>query len=131
MHQGGELTAVIDFDSTQSVPSYTALIPLTGLIDNPAQFVEGTHNYSVYKGKKFEYLYPELKKSFAKELEDPELALKLNVLGVIEGLMWVSEDWSKEWNKEMIANLATKETSSNGDPAATHFGEIVTKIKNS
>lgn len=131
MHQNGELTAVIDFDSTQSVPSYTALIPLTGLVDNPAQFVEGTDSYLAYKGKKFEYLYPELKKSFAKELEDPDLALKLNVLGVIEGLMWVSENWSQEWNKEMIANLSTKETPIDGDSSRTYFGEIITKIKTS
>ncbi len=131
MHQGGELTAVIDFDSTQSVPSYTALIPLTGLIDNPAQFVEGTDNYSAYKGKKFEYLYPELKRSFARELEDPDLALKLNVLGVIEGLMWVSEDWSREWSKEMIENLATKETPNDGDISRTYFGGIIEKLSNS
>lgn len=131
MHQDGELTAVIDFDSTQSVPSYTALIPLTGLIDNPAQFVEGTDDYLAYKGRKFEYLYPELKRAFTKELEDPDLALKLNVLGVIEGLMWVSEDWSQDWNKEMVTNLANKETPSDGDVTTTYFGEIIEKIRNS
>jgi len=56
MQQDGELTAVIDWDSAQSAPMYRGMVSLIGLIDNPAQFVEGTPNYSAYKGKKFEYM---------------------------------------------------------------------------
>ncbi len=129
MHENGNLTAVIDWDMAQSAPTYTGLIPLIGLIDNPAQFVEGTPDYLSYRGRKFEYLYPELKQAFAEEFEDPQLAEKLNVLGAIEGLMWISENWSGEWNKEMIKNLASKETPENGDISNTYYGEIIKKIK--
>lgn len=128
IHEGGNLTAVIDWDSTQSAPTYKGLIPLIGLIDNPAQFVEGTPDYQAYKGKKFEYLYPELKSAYAEELEDEQLAEKLNVLGIIDGLMWMSEDWSPEWNKEMLENLSTKETPTDGDVSGTYYGEILTRI---
>lgn len=129
IHQAGKLSAVIDWDSVQSVPSYRALVSLIGLIDNPAQFVEGTPDFGAYKGKKFEYLCPLLKEAFADELSDPDLALKLNVTGIIDGLMWVSQDWSREWNKEMIANLSSKETPANGDVSRTYYGEIVEKIR--
>ncbi len=129
MQENGSVTAVIDWDSTQSAPSYRGLIPLIGLIDNPAQFVEGTPSYQAYKGKKFEYLYPELKSAFADELEDQKLPEKLNVLGIIDGLMWMSEDWSREWNKEMINNLSTRETPTNGDVSNTYYGGILGKLK--
>jgi len=129
MQENGSVTAVIDWDSTQSAPSYRGLVSLIGLIDNPAQFVEGTPSYQAYRGKKFEYLYPVLKSAFTDELVDPKLAEKLNVLGVIDGLMWMSEDWSREWNKEMIKNLSTRETPTNGDVSNTYYGEILSTIK--
>ena len=130
LQSAGELTAVIDWDSVQSAPAYRGLIPLVGLIDNPAQFVEGTPDYELYKGKKFEYLYPILKEAFATELADPYLARKMNVCGIIEGLMWVSEDWSREWNKEMITNLATQEVPDDGDVSHTYWGRILTTLHN-
>ena len=129
MQQDGELTAVIDWDSTESAPSYRGLIPLIGLIDNPAQFVEGTPEYGAYKGKKFEYLYPLLKEAFLDELADPKLAEKLNILFIIDGLMWVADDWSKEWNKEMVAKLSTKEVVLDGDMKNTYSGLILEKIR--
>lgn len=97
-------------------------------IDNPAQFVEGTSDFEVYKDKRFEYLYPFLKQTFTEELADPELSKRLNVLGIIEGLMWVSEEWSKEWNKEMIHNLATVEVPEDGDVSGTYYGQVIKKI---
>lgn len=129
MHQDGGLTAVIDWDSSQSIPSYAGLIPLIGLIDNPGQFVEGTPDYEAYKGKKFEYLYPVLKQAFAEELKDDGLELKMNVLGIIGALMWVSEDWSREWNKEMVANLTAKEVPQDGDVSSTYYGETIAKLR--
>lgn len=129
MQQEGELTAVIDWDSAQSAPTYRGLVSLIGLIDNPAQFVEGTPDYPAYKGKKFEYLYPLLKEVYEDELTDPKLAEKLNVMGIIDGLMWVADDWSKEWSKEMIANLSAREMASNGDVSRTYYGEILGKLK--
>lgn len=131
MQQDGELTAVIDWDSAQSAPTYRGMVSLIGLIDNPAQFVEGTPYYSAYKGKKFEYLYPLLKSVYAEELADPKLAEKLNVMGIIDGLMWVAEDWSKEWSKEMIANLAKRELAHDGDMSGTYYGNILEKMKES
>jgi len=50
---------------------------------------------------------------------------------VVEALMWMSEDWSREWNKEMVTNLSTKETPKDGDVKETHFGKIVQKIRES
>jgi len=129
MQQDGELTAVIDWDSAQSAPMYRGMVSLIGLIDNPAQFVEGTPNYSAYKGKKFEYLYPLLRQAYTEELTDPKLAEKLNVMGIIDGLMWVADDWSKEWSKEMIANLVTKELAANGDMSQTYYGQVLEKMK--
>lgn len=120
---------MIDWDSTQSAPSYYGLIPLIGLIDNPAQFVEGTPEYGTYKGKKFEYLYPLLKGAFAEELLDPKLSEKINVIGIINGLMWVADDWSKEWNKEMIANLSNREIVLDGNLTTTYYGSILEKIR--
>ena len=126
IHKDKELTAVIDFDSVQSVPFYAALIPLIGLIDKPSQFVEGTDDYQSYKGKQFQYLYPMLREAFQNELQESQIGLKLNVLGIIDGLMWVSDDWSAEWNKEMIFNLSTKEIPKNdNDLRDTYYGAIV------
>ena len=130
MQHDGELTAVIDWDSAQYAPSYRGLVPLVGLIDNPAQFVEGTSDYAAYKGRRFEYLYPLLKDVYAEELADPKLAEKLNISGIIDGLMWVAEDWSKEWSKEMIANLAGREMALDGDMSQTYYGQVLEKIKN-
>ena len=129
MQQDGELTAVIDWDSAQSAPTYRGMVSLIGLIDNPAQFVEGTPDYSAYKDKKFEYLYPLLKSVYAEELADPKLAEKLNVMGIIDGLMWVADDWSKEWSKEMIANLVAKELTVAGDMSQTYYGQVLEKMK--
>ncbi len=131
LHENAELTAVIDFDSAVSAPSYMALVRLVGLIDDPTQFVKGTDSYSAYEGLKFEYLYPELKSAFARELEDRDLVLKLNLLGIIEGLMWISQNWSLEWSKEMIENLSSNEMPLDNDLSSTYFGEIIEKIKNS
>lgn len=131
MQDSGELTAVIDFDSVQSRPAYTALISLIGLIDNPAQFVEGTTNFEAYKGKKFEYLYPVLKEKLGDILQDSNLGLKLNVLGMIEGLTWASGNWSKEWTKQLIKNLDEKEIPKDGNYSTTYYLPIIEKIKSS
>jgi hypothetical protein len=130
MHEEGRMTAVIDWDSTHPVPAYVGLMPLVGLIDNPAQFVEGTPYYNEYKGKKFEYLYPLLKIAYLEELQDPQLVRKLNVLGIIENLMWVSGEWSKEWNQEKIAQLTSEELAETDEKLAeTYFGKTIGKIK--
>lgn len=129
MQEKGELTAIIDFDSVQSVPKYTVLLSLIGLIDNPGQYVEGTDDFPKYKDKKFEYLYPILKEKIPEIFEEQNLGLKLNILGILEGLMWASDDWSKDWTKEMIENLSTKEIPEGSDYSKTYYIPIIERIK--
>ena len=131
MHEDGKLTAVIDFDSIQSAPAYRILMSLIGVIDNPAQFVEGTPDFESYKGRRFEYLYPVMKEKLGDLLEEENLGLKLNILGMIEGLMWASEEWSKQWTKEMVENLATNEMVEDGDYSKTYYLPIIKKVRNS
>lgn len=110
LHDGKELTTIIDFDSSlKAVPS-RVLISLLGFIDYPAQFVEGTPDYPKYKGKDFYHLFPALREELADIFADPLLLMKLNIMGIREGIDWIAADWSTEWNKEMIANLVNKET---------------------
>jgi hypothetical protein len=131
MHTNGELTAVIDFDSIQSAPAYRILMSLIGVIDNPAQFVEGTSDFELYEGKKFEYLYPVIKEKLGNTLKEENLGLKLNVIGIIEALMWASQEWSTQWTKEMVEKLAADELPKDDDYSNTYYFPIVEKIRNS
>lgn len=129
MHEDGELTAVIDFDSSQFAPAYRVLMSLIGTVDNPAQYVEGTSLYENYKGRKFEYFYSVIKEKLPDLLEEENLGLKLNILGIIEGLMWASEEWSKQWTKETVKKLVDKEVVESNDYSSTYYFPIIEKIK--
>jgi len=109
LHEGDKLTAVLDFDTSLKAPKVRALISLIAFIDNPQQFVEGTNDFSKFKGKHFYHLLPLLKEKFPEIFADPELLRKLNLIGLKEGLMWVSQNWSAEWNAEMIKGLILNE----------------------
>lgn len=109
LHEGDHLTAVIDFDSSIKAPKVRTMVSLLGLIENPQQFVEGTDLFSLYKGKKFLHFLPTLVQEFPDVFNDSQLLLKLNLLGLKEGLMWVADNWSEEWNKEMITRMLKEE----------------------
>lgn len=126
LHEGDRLTAIIDFDSSIKAPKIRTLIPLLGLIDNPQQFVEGTDKFSMYKGKNFYQLLPTLKQEMPGVFSDPQLLRKLNVLGMKEGLMWVADNWSEEWNKEMIARMIREEVPETEEGlTGSYFGRIL------
>jgi hypothetical protein len=128
LHEGKELTAIIDFDSSLKAAPSRILLSLLGFIDNPSQFVEGTSDYSKYKGKNFYNLFPVLKEELADIFTDSLLLKKLNLLGIREGIDWIAANWSTEWNKEMIANLVNKETpEDNEELLNSYYGKILTR----
>lgn len=124
LHENNKLTAVLDFDSSLKAPKVRALISLIGFIDNPQQFVEGTKDFPKFKGKNFYHLLPLLKEKFPEIFADPELLRKLNLIGLKEGLMWVSQNWSADWNKEMIEGLIQNELPDN-DLSQTYHGKAL------
>lgn len=124
LHEDNKLTAVLDFDSSLKAPKVRALISLIGFIDNPQQFVEGTKDFPKFKGKNFYHLLPLLKEKFPKIFADPKLLRKLNLIGLKEGLMWVSQNWSTNWNAEMIKGLIKNELPEN-DLSQTYHGKAL------
>lgn len=124
LHENDKLTAVLDFDSALKAPKVRALISLIAFIDDPQQFVEGTKDFPKFKGKNFYHLLPLLKEKFPELFDDPLLLRKLNLIGIKEGLKWVSENWSADWNKEMIKGLIENELPDN-DLGQTYHGKAL------
>jgi len=115
LHQGSTLTALLDFDSALKAPKIRSLIPLLGFIHQPSQFVEGTKDFPKYKGKNFHHLLPTLKKKIPDVFDDRFLLQKLNLIGIALGVMWISDNWSTDWNKEMIDTILSKELASDNN----------------
>lgn len=128
LHEGAKLTALIDFDSALKAPKVRVLNSLLGFIDNPQQYVEGTADFSKFKGKNFHHLLPILRSKFPEIFADPQLLRKLNIMGIKEGVMWVSQNWSANFNTEMIARLMGNELSSD-DLSQTYHGKILLNQK--
>lgn len=124
LHEGKKLTAVLDFDWSLKAPKERVLLSLLGLIDNPSQFVEGTRDFPKYKGKNFYHLLPVLKQEFPEIFADPQLLRKLNLIGLSEGVMWISQNWSTEWNKEQLKRLTTEELPEE-ELTQTYHGKIL------
>lgn len=124
LHEGTKLTALLDFDYSLKAPKVRALNSLLGFIDNPQQYVEGTKDFSKFKGKNFHHLLPILKLKFPEIFADSQLLRKLNLIGVKEGVMWVSQNWSADWNAEMIKGLIKNELPEN-DFSQTYHGKIL------
>ncbi|MFA5886721.1 MAG: phosphotransferase [Patescibacteria group bacterium] len=127
LHENNKLTAVLDFDSALKAPKIRALISLIAFIDNPQQFVEGTKDFSNFKGKNFHHLLPLLKERFTEIFADPQLLRKLNLIGLKEGLMWVSQNWSPDWNTEMIRGLIQDELPED-DLSRTYHGKALNNL---
>jgi thiamine kinase-like enzyme len=126
LHSGNNLTAIIDFDSASFAPNFLSLRYLLAMINDPAQFVEGTSDFEKFKNKHFKFLLPLLKQKLTHILKTENLVLKLNLCSVIEGLMWVSQNWSKKWNEEMIKNLIKNETPNNlKDLEKSYYGKVL------
>lgn len=109
LHKGTKLTALLDFDTSLKAPKVRVLNSLLGFIDNPQQYVEGTEDFAKFKGKNFHHLLPILKARFPEIFNDRQLLRKLNIIGLKEGVMWVSQNWSADWNAEMIKGLVENE----------------------
>jgi hypothetical protein len=126
LHLGDQLTAVIDWDGASYLPKFLSLVSLLGLIDKPSQFVEGTPDYSRFKGIRFPYLLPILKSELPDVFADKNLVHKLNIVGVAIGLSWIAQDWSKEWNREMLKTLVEIETPSEvADLKNSYYGKLL------
>ncbi len=124
LHEETKLTALLDFDTSLKAPKVRVLNSLLGFIDNPQQYVEGTDDFAKFKGKNFLHLLPILKARFPEIFEDPQLLRKLNIIGLKEGVMWVSQNWSADWNAEMIKGLIENELPEN-DFSNTYHGKIL------
>jgi hypothetical protein len=124
LHEGTKLTALLDFDSSLKAPKVRAFNSLLGFIDNPQQYVEGTKDFPKFKGKNFHHLLPILKLKFPEIFADSQLSRKLNLIGIKEGIMWVSQNWSADWNAEMIKGLIENEISED-DLSQTYHGKIL------
>jgi hypothetical protein len=126
LHKGDKLTAILDFDGSVKAPQVVNLTSLLGFISYPEQFVEGTPFYKKYKGKNFLHLLPILKNDLSDLLEDDNLLRKLNLLFVAEGIMWIADNWSAQWNKEMIKGILKSEIpSSSGGLRESYYGKIL------
>jgi len=109
LHVGDELTAILDWDYSLRAPKMAVLESLLGFINNPQQFVEGTEDFPKYQGKKFSFLLPILREELSEVFADPLLVQKLNLRFIGSGIMWIADNWSEEWNKEMMANIIAHE----------------------
>lgn len=130
LHVGTKLTALIDFDPALKAPKVRALNSLLGFIDNPQQYVEGTTDFSRFKGKSFYHLLTILQSRFPEIFADPQLLRKLNIILIKEGVMWVSQNWSANFNAEMIARLMENELPSSDDLSQTYHGKILLNNQN-
>lgn len=129
LHEGDKITLLFDFDGSIKGPAYLMLLKIIGAIDEPAQFVEGTEYFDEYKDKKFEFLFPVLAEKMADVFADKNLVRKLNLAGITEGLKWISENWSAEWNANQIKNLLENEACiEKGALGRSYYGRIVEKI---
>lgn len=131
LHQGDKLTAILDFDSSLKAPKMQALISLLGFIDNPSQFVEGTKDFPKYKGKNFYQFLPLLKQELPEIFSDINLLKKLNLLFIENDLMWVADNWSADWNKEMIAKVLNRELPDSEEGLeSTYYGKVLAHSEN-
>lgn len=124
LHKGSKLTALLDFDSSLKAPKVRSLLSLLGFICDPQQFVEGTKDFKKFKGKNFNHLLKILKRRLPEIFSDPLLLKKLNIIWLSEGIMWVSQNWSSDWNAEMIKGMIENELHEN-DLSQTYYGKIL------
>jgi 5-methylthioribose kinase len=128
LHIGEELSAILDFDSAVKAPQVSILTSLLGFVHYPEQFVEGTPYFDEYKGKNFLHLLPTLKNELAEVFTDKKLLRKLNLLFISEGIMWIADNWSEEWNKEMISGIVRDELPDHNDELNnTYYGKVLRK----
>lgn len=123
LHQGDKLTGLVDFDYACRGPRIAALYALLGFLFNPQQFVEGTPYFDRFKGKKFAHFLPILKQRWPKVFSDPQLYRKLNLITIINNLGWVADDWSKEWNEQLIGQFFATEIDK--DLKKSYFGQFL------
>lgn len=130
LYDNDNVTLLFDFDGAIKGPKYLILPKLIGAIDDPSQFVEGTPYFEYYKDKKFDHLLGILTNKMPEILAIPNITKKLNLYGIIEGLKWISENWSAEWNKNQIKNLLENEIVSDSHPInMTYYGKIFKKLE--
>jgi len=129
IHNGDKLAALIDCDYSMKAPKIRALVPLLGFIAEPSQFVEGTKEFAKFNKKSFYYLLPVLKQELPELFVDPQLLRKLNIIGIGEGMMWVSQNWSKDWNHELIADIINREIAEKDeDLQKSYYGKILARL---
>ena len=129
LHEGNKLSAILDFDYSLRAPKVAVLESLLGFIDNPQQFVEGTDDFPNYQGKKFLFLLPILHEELKEAFSDPLLIRKLNLIYIGSGIMWIADNWSAEWNKEMMQNIITQEVPDEvGDVRNSYYGMIISLV---
>jgi hypothetical protein len=71
---------------------------------------------------------PILQSKFTEIFADPELLLKLNLIEIKESIKRVSQNWSADWNIEMINSLIKNELAED-DLSQTYHGKILSRLK--
>ncbi len=126
LHDGDRLTAVIDFDHPLRAPPLRVLCTLLGFIDNPSQFVEGTKDFPLYKGKNFYSLLPILKDELRDIVADPLLLRKLNILFIHNGIDLIAANWSKGLNEHIMRMIMDAElVQSDEGLVKTYYGLVL------
>jgi hypothetical protein len=119
----------VDFDWSMKGPKCGNLQTLLGLIDNPAQYTEGSPYFPKYKGKNFYFLLPLLKEEMSDVFEDKNLLQKLNLIFMSDGIKWIAENWSETWNQDMIKTILENELpETKEDLNQTYFGKVLAGI---
>lgn len=129
LYNKGEVTLIFDFDSAVKGPLFLSLPKIIGLINNMSQLEKRSPYSSLYKDKEFNHLYPILAKKLGNVLADPNIVLKLNLVGIAEVLTWISENLSEKWAREEIENLITGEIVTPSNPLeSTYYGRTLKNL---
>ena len=128
LHDGDNLTAIIDFDHSLRAPPVRCLLSLVGFIDNPSQFVEGTKDFPKYKGKNFYHLLPALKEELPEVFADSLFVEKLNILFIREGIDLIGANWSAGLNTQMMGTITGDELAETADELQkSYYGKILSR----
>lgn len=130
MHDGSELTAVIDFDHSRRAPVMLELATLLSFLGDPQQFVEGRPEFARYKGQKFLHLVPVLRQELPELFDDPNLLKKLNLISLTASVNFLADNWSEKANAELVrSTLASGLPDSVEEHEQTLYGRTLRMVR--
>jgi len=67
-----------------------------------------------------------LKEGLSEIFADQMLLKKLNLNFIITGMMWIADNWSTNWNKEMMQKIIDNELpNSEQELSESYFGKVL------